>query len=166
MTTRNRFSAFDDPFFDQSRGLNAETPTNLGQPSQRLGSPFGGGFTFEQPTPLNQPRGLSFEQPTQLAGQTPNVFQDFLEEEPNLAFQSALQRENLTPNQLQFFQNDRKRFFDRFEGLLGQQIQSGQVPNLRFADFIGDVDFNREFQLTPQNRRPGGVVNPRTTFLR
>ncbi len=156
MTMRNRFSAFDDPFFDQNgfqSGLTADPTRIQGIPSS-IGT---------QPT--NQPRLTAGPPPTPLAGQTPNVFQDFLEEEPNLAFQSALQRGNLTPNQLQFFQNDRKTFFDRFEGLLGQQIQSGQTPNLRFNDFINDVDFNREFQLTPQNRRPGGVVNPRTTFL-
>lgn len=101
-------------------------------------------------------------------GQTPNVFQDFLEEEPNLAFQSALQRGNLTPNQLQFFQSQRNNIFDRFEGLLGQQIQQGELPNLRFNDFINDFDFNREFQLTPQSQRPGSGnrLNPRTTFLR
>ena len=147
MTTRDRFSAFNDPFFIQQ-------PSALGQPSENIqgGSPFGGNFSFQQPTPLNQPRtfeqptqlqnnrGLTFEEPTQLEGQAGNPFIDFLEEEPNLAFQSALQRGNLTPNQLQFFQNQRGQFTDRFEGLLGQQIQQGQLPNLRFNDFINNVD--------------------------
>lgn len=98
-----------------------------------------------------------------------NPFADFLEEERNFPFQAALRGQNLTPNQLQFFQNDRKNIFDRFDALLGQDILSGQVPNRRFTDFIGDFDFGREFQLTPQAQRPGGGqqrFNPRTTFLR
>lgn len=159
MTTRNRFASFqDDPFFNQNSfgGLTAQPTRIQGIPTSG-GSQNNRGLRVEQPTPLSASRD----------GDPFNVFQDFLEEEPNIPFQAALQRGNLTPNQLQFFRNDRKNFFDRFEGLLGQQIQQGQTPNLRFTDFINDIDFNREFQLTPPNQRPGSGnrFNPRTRFI-
>ncbi len=166
MTTRNRFSDFDDdPFFRSQPGQPSEfRPFEPRPPNRNVPPNFGGGLTVQSPTNLGHPA-----QTIQGQGQTSNPFIDFLEEEPNLPFQAALQRGNLTPNQLQFFQGQRKNIFDRFEGLLGNQIQQGQLPNLRFNDFINDFDFNREFQLAPPSQRPGGSgnrLNPRTTFLR
>ena len=87
------------------------------------------------------------------AGFTSNPFLDILEDERNIPFQASLRSQNLTPNQLEFFQNDRKNIFDRFDALLGQDILSGQSPNRRFTDFIGDFDFGQEFEQTPQSQR-------------
>lgn len=97
-----------------------------------------------------------------------SIFADVLETERNLPFQAALQRQNFSPNQLSFFQNQRQNIFDRFEGLLGQDILSGRAPDRRFTDFIDTFNFGQEFQqATPQQRGQNEArFNPRTTFLR
>lgn len=131
-------------------------PTNFPQRSSGFSDFQSPGFTTRQPQQQSQ------------GGNPFNPFLDFLEEERNIPFQTALRGSNPTPNQLEFFQNDRKNIFDRFDALLGQDILGGQTPNRRFTDFIGDFDFNREFQLTPQSQRPGGNqqrFNPRTRFI-
>ena len=96
-----------------------------------------------------------------------NPFLDFLEEERNIPFQSALQGANLTPNQLQFFQNDRRSVFDRFDALFGNQIQQGEIPNARFTDFIGDFNFNQAFRDAPgaQQFQQTQRFNPALRFL-
>ena len=91
-----------------------------------------------QQNPFSNPFGNPFGQ---RGTGSRNPFEEFLEEERNLPFQSALQRGNLTPNQMQFFQNQRQNIFNEFEGLLGQQIQRGEAPNLKFTDFINNFDF-------------------------
>lgn len=144
-------------------------------------SPGFGDFP-SRPFPGREPPGQFIDDPIDPTGRFPvppgqdqsngsgnNPFLDFLEEERNFPFQAALRSQNLTPNQLQFFQKDRQNIFDRFDALLGQDILSGQTPSRKFTDFIGDFDFGREFQLTPQAQRPGGSqqrFNPRTAFLR
>jgi hypothetical protein len=94
---------------------------------------------------------------------------DLLELDPDLAFQGALQRNRPTPNLLQQFQGQRSQLFNQFQGLLDQQIRQGLVPNLRFGDFMGNFDFQRESFRTPPSERAGADVSqfrPRTEFFR
>ena len=96
-------------------------------------------------------------------------FADILETEQDIPFQGALQRANLTPNQMRQFQNQRGEIFRQFEGLLDQQIRAGLTPDLRFADFMGNFNFGREAFRTPPSQRIGGGTSqfaPKTTFLR
>ena len=74
------------------------------------------------------------------------AFATLLEELPEIPYQGALQRADLTPNQRDFFRNRRQELFDQFQGVLDQQVRSGEVPSARFGDFIGNFDFGREFQ--------------------
>jgi hypothetical protein len=96
-------------------------------------------------------------------------FADILETEPDIPFQGALQRGNLTPNQMRQFQNQRGEVFRQFQGLLDQQIRAGLTPDLRFADFMGNFNFGREAFRTPPGQRVGGGTSqfaPKTTFIR
>lgn len=110
-----------------------------------------------------------FSSPVPPIGDSQSPFTDILEEQPDLAFQGALQRANPTPNLLRQFQNQRATLFGQFEGLQEQLIRQDRLPDLRFADFIGNFDFAREAFRTPPSQRPGGGTSqfaPPTTFFR
>lgn len=53
---------------------------------------------------------------------------------------------------------------NRFLGALGNQINTGQQPNLRFTDFLrNNFDFRREFLRAPTfqtGRSTSGLVSP------
>lgn len=92
----------------------------------------------------------------------PFNFRDFLEEEPRLPFNAALNRFKQTGNQRNFFQNQFGGIFNRFLGTLGQQIQGGEAPTARFEDFLGgrsqfDPGFNLQnfFRSTAPSLRGG-----------
>ena len=96
-----------------------------------------------------------------------NPFLRFLEEDP-LGRRAALfaqpgvsgggyQRQN-------FFANLFPQVENRFLGALGQQIQSGQAPTLRFQDFISD-NFNPRAELMKSptyqsGQGTSGLVSP------
>lgn len=89
-------------------------------------------------------------------------FSDFLEEEPRLPFNAALNRGNFSGQQRNFFQNQFGNIFNRFLGTLGQQIEGGQAPTARFTDFLGgrsqqDPGFSLEnlFRRTAPSLRGG-----------
>jgi hypothetical protein len=96
------------------------------------------------------------------------LFDEFQELEPEIPFQGALDRANLTPNQLQTFRNQRGNIFKQFLGRLNRQIEGGQFPDARFTDFIEDFDFGREFQKFAPSQRIGSVGNfaPPTRVIR
>ena len=59
-------------------------------------------------------------------GTTRNINSPFgflLDEEPEVPFQGALQRANLSPNLFRMFQGQRSNLFNQFQGLLDQQIR-------------------------------------------
>jgi hypothetical protein len=100
---------------------------------------------------------------------------DFIKElfgqEPRLGYFGALQNQNFSPNQNQFFKTQFQPFENRFFGQLGNQIQGGTaLRNLpTFQDFISGIDFQKEFQSLPPGLRPGGSnqarFRPPTRFL-
>jgi hypothetical protein len=93
---------------------------------------------------------------------TSQDFSNFLEEEPNLAFQGAVNRANMPFNQRQAAQKQRQEIFNRFQGL--QRFD----PKLRFTEYIDAFDFGRERFRTPLGQRGEGRsnFNPRTSFIR
>ena len=74
-----------------------------------------------------------------------NIFSDFLETNPEVPFQGALNRSNPTPNQQEFFQTPQQRslLFNQFQGTLDQLLQAGQVPGVddTFANFVNQPNF-------------------------
>ena len=184
---RRRRRGQEQSFFSPS----GVAPPSLGSPQPTFGGPaptpsgFGG---FQSLLPSGFQRGTSpggfADQPFimpqqdlfpgigapqgQTQGQTNNIFQDFLEEEPDIPFFGQLfsqqgGRDQFTPNQQAAFRNQRQQFTDRFLAQIFDQIQGGQLPTARFTDFIGDFDFGREFnqQFGPQTAQ----FAPRTRFL-
>lgn len=130
------------------------------------GNPFGGA-TFSQFAPQN-----FFQNAGQLVAPTSTLagpFAEFFEQEPEIPFRGAIQRASLSPNQREFFRNQFSTIFGQFQGLLDQQIRAGLTPDARFADFVGNFDFQDEFRSLLPSQRPGlGIANfaPRTTFTR
>ena len=100
----------------------------------------------------------------------PSVWADFLEE-PGLgmeaAFFSQAPRFGRSQTQKQFYEGQFRRFQNQFLGSLGQQILGGETPTKRFADFVQNIDFDREFRSLPPTQRGAGVsrFNPRTRFI-
>ena len=76
-------------------------------------------------------------------------FDDFLEEQPDFAFNAFLNQGRRSPNQRDFLRSSQSDIFDMFKGQLGQQILGGQAPTARFTDFLKDFDFNNYFMNTP-----------------
>ena len=87
---------------------------------------------------------------------TDNPFGDYLETEPDIPYQGALAKGNLTPNQFQTFRNQRNTIFGQFQARLMAQFEQGQMPTERFTDFVGNFDFNKEFQRFAPGQRVGG----------
>ena len=85
-----------------------------------------------------------------------NPFADYLETEPDIPYQGAVAKANLTPNQYQTFRNQRNTIFGQFQAKLMEQFQQGLMPTERFTDFVGQFDFNKEFQRFQPSQRAGG----------
>jgi len=112
----------------------------------------GDGLDAFQTAPLNT---FSFGPYSRLPS-SQNPFGDFLEEEPEIPFQGALRRANLTPNQFATFRNQRQNIFNQFLAKLDDQLQQGVLPEDRFSDFVNQFDFTKEFQRFAPGQRAGG----------
>ena len=136
-----------DPFFQMWQG----NPTGFqfsSDPRTVAGLQTGQGITFGQGT-------------SESLGALPygaNPFADFLETEPEIPYQGALGRANLTPNQLRTFRGQRQNIFNQFLSQLDEQMRAGQMPSARFSDFIGEFNFPREYQrFAPSDRSGAGI---------
>lgn len=58
-----------------------------------------------------------------------------------------------SPNQQRFFKNSYGDFFNQYQGLLGNQVRSGQDPTLRFNDFMGGMNFQDYYRRQPPAQR-------------
>jgi len=104
------------------------------------------------------------------------------EAEPKLPFFGALENQNLSPIQRQFFRTRFNDFFNRFTGQTANFLSGGGDPaeSPSFTDFLqgpvdpitgqrsGGINFRREFQSRPPSLRPGGGTaqfSPPTRFL-
>lgn len=99
-----------------------------------------------------------------------NPFLDFLEDRPEAGFFSFQDQFGRAPAQRQFFQRQFGDIQNEFLGLLGEQIRGGDVPNLRFLDFLEDFDFSKRFRQLPPSQRGGTagfqrLFSPRTRSL-
>ena len=98
--------------------------------------------------------------------EVPNPFRDFLETDQGrrAAFFGGIPNYGQSASQQQFFTNLFPQFENRYLGALGQQIQSGQAPNLRFQDFIsGNFNPRAELMKSPtyqSGQGTSGLVSP------
>lgn len=100
--------------------------------------------------------GWGVGQPPTTNNFTSDILADYLDEEPDIPFQGALSRANLTPNQYQTFRNQRQNIFGQFQAMLDNQLRQGQLPTGRFPDFADQFDFTKEFQRFAPGQRVGG----------
>ena len=94
-------------------------------------------------------------------------FGGFLEENPNVSFQAALQGLDQPANQRRFYQNQFSNIYNEFLGNIGGQIKQGKTPSATFNEFLGEFPFSERFAATPPQQRgdfPSNVA-PRTRYL-
>jgi len=108
---------------------------------------------------------------TQGFGNIPWPYGDLFEDMPQLGFQTQLAnmfpRSGQGSNQGRYWANRFGQVQNEYLGAVGQQLQSGQPPTLRFQDFLSQYPFTSRFSALPPEAR-GQVnqrFNPRTRWL-
>jgi len=96
-----------------------------------------------------------------------NFRQQFFKDNPDLAFQTSLNRAGLPRHLAQFFRGKSGDFLKRFEGALGRELDEFGTTNLNPLDFFNDLNFNREFlRFAPGERGQNPLrFNPVTRFV-
>lgn len=95
-----------------------------------------------------------------------NPYADFLDLAPESAFFSTPTFQQATPNLRNFLQTGFRDFHNEFLGALGSQIRGGNLPTLRFPDFLQDVPFQQRFQESRFGpRSQTAQFNPRTRSI-
>lgn len=87
-----------------------------------------------------------------------DIFKDYLEAEPDIPYQGALARANLTPNQMLTFRNRRQDIFRQFQAQLDEQFRHGIMPTATETDFYRNFDYAKEFQRYAPSQRVGENV--------
>ena len=73
-----------------------------------------------------------------------SLFTDVREEDPSGIFFNALSQANLTPNQLQFFEQDQRNVLNQFSGILDKALAEGRLPTETFSGFVEQPGFFQE----------------------
>ena len=66
----------------------------------------------------------------------------FLEDRPQVAFGTYLPQRGRMRD---FFQRRYGDIYGEYQGLLGQQVLKGEMPTLRFVDFLRDIDWKQRY---------------------
>ena len=93
---------------------------------------------------------------------------EFLEQEPEIAYYSHAPRFGQAPSQRRFYEDSFSRIYNQYLGRLGQQVMGGQTPDLHFKDYLGNFNFNDYFQSQPPSFRGEGSTQglaPRSRWL-
>ncbi len=81
-----------------------------------------------------------------------NPFMGFLNDQPEAGYYSY-QNQWKSPNQKKYFQSQFSNIQNQYMGQLGQTIRGGGEPTQNWIDFLGQYDWNKQFQgLTPQEK--------------
>lgn len=85
-----------------------------------------------------------------------NPFMDWLDTNPEVGYYAFGRQGGQSANQKNFFRNQFSNVHNQFLGQLGQQILGGQLPDLRFGDFLKSYDFGGAYnRATPRERGQG-----------
>lgn len=149
-----------------SPGFGGFFPGNPGSPTNPLRPMFG------PPRPPNQQGGRDgkrFGAESDVGFDfSEDFFKDLLEEERRAPFFSTVNRLGGTGTPVgRFFNTQFQNFENEFFGKLGSQIQGGELPTLRFNDFLSNIDFDKRFRsLAPSLRGQGNQARfrPPTQF--
>ena len=100
------------------------------------------------------------------------VADEFLEQTPSAAYYSSPMAEGFMtrptgvtdPSRKNYFQESFQDFYNEYLGQLGTQARGGEVPSMRFRDYLANDPFTERYsRLTPKQR---GIYsqdyNPRT----
>ena len=106
-----------------------------------------------------------------------NPFANVLEEMPTAAYYSSPTGQSFagqSPKQKSFFENQFHNLYNAFLGALGTQLRGGEIPNLRFQDYLETANpytgtdlFTSRYQgMTPTQRGDySSYIAPRTRFM-
>ena len=107
-----------------------------------------------------------------------NPWSDLLEQVPVAAYYSSPAGQSFasgSPRQRSYFENQFSNIYNAYLGALGSQIREGGMPEMRFQDYLENVNpyqGNSLFQarygsLTPNQRGDYSAINlaPRTRFM-
>jgi len=82
-------------------------------------------------------------------------FLDWLNEQPEVGYFSALQSAGLTPAMQRYFQGQQSSIYNDYLGALGQQAARGESPTLLWTDYLAQMPFTNRYA-----RLPWAVRNP------
>ena len=94
-----------------------------------------------------------------------NPFDDLLETNRELPFLGELQRRGLSSSKRNALWGQFGEIQRNFMGKLGSQILGGNAPTARFADYLKDMDFDREYKMLSPRQRGTFGGSPRVRHL-
>ena len=99
---------------------------------------------------------------------TDSLFQQALQDEPRLVFNSFQNQFGESKSMRDFFRGQFDSIYDQFSGRVGADLLGGNVSGLTFQDHLSQPNFfeNQWFGTSPRER-PGGRqarLAPRTEF--
>ena len=107
-----------------------------------------------------------------------NPWSDLLEQVPEAAYYSSPAGQSFasgSPRQRSYFENQFSNIYNAYMGALGAQVREGDMPTLRFQDYLENTNpyqGNSLFQArygaqTPNQRGDYSAMNlsPRTRFM-
>lgn len=111
-------------------------------------------------------------------GNATNPWSEFLEQVPSAAYYSSPAGQSFasrSPKQRSYFENQFSDIYNAYMGALGTQVRGGDMPTLRFQDYLENTNpyqGNSLFQArygaqTPSQRADYSAMNlaPRTRFM-
>jgi len=93
---------------------------------------------------------------------------EFLESDPNLALNAALNRlrgQGTSQTFVNWFINSFDRFWGEYQGFIAQQAADGKVPDLSFVDYVNSLNLDQGYHLDAGPTRSGTQSQRFTEFL-
>lgn len=93
---------------------------------------------------------------------------EFLESDPNLALNAALNRlrnQGTSQTFITWFTNNFTRYWGEYQGMIAAQAQNGQIPDISFVDFVQGLNLDQGYHLDAGPGRAGTQAQRFTDFL-
>ena len=80
-----------------------------------------------------------------------NPWAPWLEDYPSALYQAKIP--GGTPSFVDYWQRQQSRVMGQYAGMLGKQVLGGQPPTLSFSDYLGGMNWNKQwYQMSPRQR--------------
>ena len=93
-----------------------------------------------------------------------------LEQLPTAAYYSSPTGQSFgagSPRRQRYFQQNYQNVYNQYMGALGEQLRSGELPDMTFENFLSSDPWTTRYAQLPQAARGvnTGAYSPRTRFL-